>query len=37
MDRRVVAVFTSLGFQWGGEWLIPDGMHFEYLTAPPAG
>jgi hypothetical protein len=37
MDRRVVAIFTSLGFQWGGEWLIPDGMHFEYLTAPPAG
>jgi hypothetical protein len=37
MDRRIVAIFTSLGFKWGGDWLIPDGMHFEYLTAPPAG
>jgi hypothetical protein len=37
MDRRIVAIFTSLGFKWGGDWLVPDGMHFEYLTASPAG
>jgi D-alanyl-D-alanine carboxypeptidase len=35
MDRRIVEIFTSLGFQWGGAWLVPDGMHFEFLTSPP--
>jgi hypothetical protein len=30
MDTRVVAVFESHGFLWGGDFLIPDGMHFEY-------
>jgi hypothetical protein len=32
-DPRLVAVFESLGFQWGGRWLVPDGMHFEFLRA----
>ncbi len=36
-DPRLVAVFESLGFQWGGHWLVPDGMHFEFLRAPPPG
>ena len=29
-DPRVVAAFARWGFTWGGRWLIPDGMHFEY-------
>jgi hypothetical protein len=33
MDERVVAIFERLGFKWGGEFLIPDGMHFEYGEA----
>jgi hypothetical protein len=30
-DPRLVAVFRRWGFTWGGRWLVPDGMHFEYL------
>lgn len=26
---ELVEVMASHGFVWGGEWLIPDGMHFE--------
>ena len=37
MDRRVVAIFEDLGFNWGGDFLIPDGMHFEYGGGPLAG
>lgn len=33
-DPRVVAAFERWGFTWGGDWLVPDGMHFEYLTSP---
>ena len=29
MDPRIVAVFDSWGFVWGGRWSRPDGMHFE--------
>jgi len=35
MDPRVVKIFERWGFLWGGDFLIPDGMHFEY-GAPPA-
>ena len=31
MDPRVVEVFERHGFTWGGRWLVPDGMHFEFL------
>ena len=32
MDARVVAAFKACGWQWGGEFLRIDGMHFEYTT-----
>ena len=34
MDRRVVEAFERWGFTWGGRWLVPDGMHFEFLRSP---
>ena len=33
-DPRVVAIFERWGFTWGGEWLVPDGMHFEFVRFP---
>ncbi|MBS3941597.1 MAG: M15 family metallopeptidase [Actinobacteria bacterium] len=30
-DPRLVEAFTTRGFAWGGPWLSPDAMHFEYL------
>ena len=30
MDPRVVAAFERWGFTWGGRWIFPDGMHFEF-------
>ena len=30
-DGRLVAIFTRWGFTWGGRFLIPDGMHFEFI------
>jgi hypothetical protein len=30
-DLRVVAAFERWGFTWGGHWLLPDGMHFEFV------
>ncbi len=35
MDPRVVEVFQRWGFHWGGDFVITDGMHFEY-GSPPA-
>ena len=29
MDPRIVAIFEKWGFEWGGHWSTPDGMHFE--------
>jgi hypothetical protein len=33
-DERVVRIFEQHGFTWGGRWLIPDGMHFEWTRFP---
>lgn len=37
IDPRVVEVLEKWGFAWGGRWLIPDPMHFEFLESPGAG
>jgi hypothetical protein len=34
LDRRLVEIIERWGFTWGGRWLVPDGMHFEYLKEP---
>jgi hypothetical protein len=31
LDRRLVSVMREHGFTWGGDWLVPDGMHFEWV------
>jgi len=30
MDPRIVQCFKEAGFDWGGIWRKPDGMHFQY-------
>ncbi len=34
MSKDLVKCFKDAGFDWGGEWKRPDGMHFQltYLT-----
>jgi hypothetical protein len=34
IDRRVVEAFEAQGFKWGGEFLVPDGTHFEFVRFP---
>lgn len=34
MDPRVVEVLERWGFAWGGHWLVPDPMQFEFLRFP---
>lgn len=33
-DPRLVEVMEGHGFTWGGRWLVPDGMHFEWVEFP---
>ena len=33
-DPRLVQIMRKWGFTWGGDWLIPDGMHFEWVRWP---
>jgi hypothetical protein len=35
-DPSMVAVFEDWGFIWGGDFIRPDGMHFEYRRPPDA-
>lgn len=35
LDQRVVACFEDAGFEWGGRWRRPDGMHFQLAEFPP--
>ena len=34
MDCRVVRIFRAHNFAWGGNFLNPDGMHFEWVGEP---
>lgn len=34
LDLRLVRVMESAGFTWGGRWVVPDGMHFEWSEFP---
>lgn len=29
LSSQFVECFTKNGFDWGGEWSVPDGMHFQ--------
>jgi hypothetical protein len=29
MSKHLVACFQNAGFDWGGDWTKPDGMHFQ--------
>jgi hypothetical protein len=31
IDQRIVNIMGDWGFTWGGNWTVPDGMHFEFL------
>jgi hypothetical protein len=33
-DPRLVKIMRKWGLTWGGKWLIPDGMHFEWMRFP---
>ncbi|HEX2053982.1 MAG TPA: M15 family metallopeptidase [Actinomycetota bacterium] len=37
MDPRLVSLLEEWGFTWGGRWVVPDGMHFEYLKDAKSG
>lgn len=34
MSAELVKCFTDAGFDWGGEWSKPDGMHFQLRELP---
>jgi hypothetical protein len=34
LDPEVVKAIEQWGFTWGGRWIIPDGMHFEWQRWP---
>ena len=34
-DPRLVNVMERWGFTWGGQWLVPDPAHFEYVRPAP--
>jgi hypothetical protein len=34
-DARLVEILREWGFTWGGDWVVPDGNHFEYRRPGP--
>lgn len=34
LDPRLIEIMERAGFTWGGRWLVPDGMHFEWVRFP---
>ena len=34
LSKELVACFKDNGFEWGGDWKTPDGMHFELSKLP---
>lgn len=34
MPANVVLCFLEAGFEWGGTWAVPDGMHFQLKEFP---
>lgn len=34
LSPEFVRCFTDAGFEWGGVWRIPDGMHFQLARLP---
>jgi hypothetical protein len=34
MSKELVQCFTDAGFDWGGNWTKPDGMHFQLRELP---
>lgn len=34
MSAALVKCFTDIGFDWGGTWSKPDGMHFQLAELP---
>lgn len=34
LSSEFVKCWTDAGFEWGGRWRIPDGMHFQLSRIP---
>ena len=34
LSKALVACFKEAGFDWGGDWSRPDGMHFQLRQLP---
>ena len=34
LSKGFVKCFTDAGFEWGGTWSRPDGMHFQLASLP---
>jgi hypothetical protein len=34
LSAGFVKCFTDAGFEWGGKWKTPDGMHFQLAVLP---
>jgi hypothetical protein len=32
MSKELVSCFKDVGFDWGGDWTRPDGMHFQLAS-----